>query len=38
MLAAAGMTFGAFLDSGLKLPQGKPAGAEPPPPPPPPPA
>ena len=37
------MTLGAFLDSGLKLPQGKPApaeaapsGAEPPPPPPPP--
>jgi len=38
LLVTAGMTFGAFLDSGLKLPQGKPAGAEPPPPPPPPPA
>ncbi|MBM3695324.1 MAG: hypothetical protein FJW79_05260 [Actinobacteria bacterium] len=37
MLAAAAMTFGAFLDSGLKLPQAKPAGAEAPPPPPPPP-
>ena len=45
MLVAAAMTVGAFLDSGLKLPQGKPAAAEtaPPdgadlPPPPPPPA
>lgn len=45
LLVTAGMTLGAFLDSGLKLPQGKPAaaegapsGAEPPPPPPPPPA
>jgi hypothetical protein len=43
MLAAAAMALGAFLDSGLKLPQGKPAAASPsgtdlPPPPPPPPA
>ena len=38
LLVTAGMTFGAFLDSGLKLPQGKPAAAELPPPPPPPPA
>lgn len=46
LLVTAGMTMGAFLDSGLKLPQGKPATAEtapsgaevPPPPPPPPPA
>jgi len=44
LLVTAGMTMGAFLDSGLKLPQGKPAAAEtaplgaggPPPPPPPP--
>lgn len=38
LLVTAGMAFGAFLDSGLRLPQGKPAGGEPPPPPPPPPA
>lgn len=38
LLVTAGMTIGAFMESGLKLPQGKPAGAEPPPPPPPPPA
>jgi hypothetical protein len=38
MLVAAAMAVGAFLDSGLKMPQGKPAGGELPPPPPPPPA
>jgi hypothetical protein len=38
LLATAGMTLGAFMDSGLKLPQAKPAVGEPPPPPPPPPA
>ena len=43
LIVAGLMAFGAFLDSGLKLPQGKPAAAAPaegelPPPPPPPPA
>jgi hypothetical protein len=37
LLVTAGMTFGAFVDSGLKLPQAKQGGAPPPPPPPPPP-
>jgi hypothetical protein len=38
LLVTAGMTIGAFMESGLKLPQAKQGGAEPPPPPPPPPA
>ena len=37
LLVTAGMTIGAFMESGLKLPQAKQGGAEPPPPPPPPP-
>ena len=37
LLVTAAMTVGAFLDSGLTMPQGKPAAGEAPPPPPPPP-
>ncbi len=37
LLVTAAMTVGAFLDSGLKMPQGKSAAGEAPPPPPPPP-
>ncbi|MFH1330601.1 MAG: hypothetical protein ABIJ48_08140 [Actinomycetota bacterium] len=37
LLVTAGMTLGAFMASGLSLPQAKQGGAEPPPPPPPPP-